>query len=816
MDYCTIVPFLDTIGGMPRISLNSSRAKLLIEKTIQLFLAAGSTAALAKMLNSELREKGEEMSLHPNRLHSLLSEDPSRGLNERTFDLIEQAADSLSKDPRTKVKALEAATRLRSDALDLLKFGGVNLEEVAGRLAIPQAVLNELLPNAVPVSPPQEETKAVNKPKSPDWSFQDIAVARCLDAIGARPAPRVGLILPTGAGKTRTALRIALFVLKSSPNGGRVLWITHRRNLRAQAHRELQKLLTSPGAQVPDGAVALLAERLDFVMLSEVSSHLEPAATAPALVIIDEAHHAAAASYASVLESEKSFPVLLLTATPNRTDGLPIGIDEIAYTITYRELAERGAILRPKFLDFPVTDFDWSRDAVQDLADYVVERSAQEFTKVLVLAPRVDRVEEFYEALRVRLANESDHPLDLDDLGYIHGARNSLGIDNEDFLARFATKPRAIVISAQLLLEGFDDPSVNTVIITYPTSSVIRLMQAAGRCVRYSPSKTSAYVVQARNDQIAYHFDHRWLYQEIDDFLRPELIDIDYGANRELNAEILAMLTKHNVNSATCQAILNNVHNLRVGDTCRLLLFGLPYYGALENFSKDATWGAFLEEPSNSETFRSIFNTFCSIGADVSDPSDFLLRDGVKHGLVKNLQADSDWMRYVALLTACYLAKREIHGPGFTEGWGRRPLQPHGHTTWLKYITFTYRPTVPPELVDFFADCHNAAQVQAEYVEHRALYRGAVKIPLILGGSEAFLLSEQQFHSLAEFLSQLREEILRVPPADQYAVFAAALVRLTVPTLPNRLLCRVESLLGDASRCFDFKSLLATSIGDVA
>jgi superfamily II DNA or RNA helicase len=801
---------------MPRISLHSPRAKALIEKTIGLFLAAGSTAALSKMLNSVLKGKGEELSLHPNRLHALLSEDPTRGLNERTFELIEQAVEGLSKDPRTALKVEQAATRLRSDALELLKFGGAKWDEVAGRLAIPQAVLNELLPNWVAPIQPQIETKIATQPKSPDWSYQDIAVARCLDALTARPSPRVGLILPTGAGKTRTALRIALFMLNSSPNGGRVLWITHRRNLRTQAHRELQKLLSSANGQVPDGAAALLGERIDFVMLSEVTGHLESAAVVPALVIVDEAHHAAAPSYVPILESGESFPILLLTATPNRTDSLPIGIDEIAYTITYRELAGRGAILRPTFLDFPVSDFDWSKPAIQDLADYVVEHSAQEFTKTLVLAPRVDRVEEFYDALRARLAEEPGHPLDLDDLGYIHGGRNSLGIDNEDFLARFAAKPRAVIISAQLLLEGFDDPAVNAVIITYPTSSVIRLMQAAGRCVRYAPDKMAAFVVQARNDQMAYHFDHRWLYQEIDDFLRPELVDIDYGTKDQLDAEVRSLLERHNVASVSCMATLDKIQTLHAGDTCRLLLYGLPYYGTQEGFARDAIWGAFLEEPGNSDAFRSIFNGFCAIGADVSDPSDFLIRDGMRHGLSKDLTPDSDWMRYVGLLTAGYFAKREIYGPGFNEGWGKRPHQRNGHTTWLKYVTLAYRPIVPPELVEFLVDCHNASTIQTEYLADKARFGGAVKIPLILGGSEAFLLAEPLYSSLMEFLGRLREEVAQVDPGDQYSSFAAALIKPGVPLVPNRLLARVESLLSDPARSLSFRQLSGHLIGDVA
>lgn len=798
---------------MARIGIGSARARELVRKTVPLFLAAGSTAALAKMLSARLREDGKKPPLHPNRLHTLLSEDSSRGLNESTFELIEEAVGGLLADPRLGVKAEETAERLRAEGLKLVQYGGAKWEDVAARLGVPQAVLSELLPS--PIQPGElKSSEVVAQPKAPDWSYQDVAVARCLDALTGGGSPRIGLILPTGAGKTRTALRIALFMLRGATTGGRVLWVTHRRNLRAQAHRELQKLLKSDSGQVPEGAAALLASRIDFVMVSEIGHALALASPEPVLVIIDEAHHAAASSYAPVLEPANTYPILLLTATPNRTDGLPIGIDEIAYTITYRELAERGAILRPKFLDFPVDDFDWSQSAIQDLADYVVERSAQEFTKVLVLAPRVDRVEEFYEALKARLSEELDHPLDLDDLGYIHGGRNSLGIDNEDFLSRFAAKPRAVVVSAQILLEGFDDPAVDTVIITYPTSSVIRLMQAAGRCVRFAPGKTAAYVVQARNDQIAYHFDHRWLYQEIDDFLRPELIDVEYGSHQELVTAVEVLLNKHNVAPAAYQSTLDKLQVLHPGDTCRVLLYGLPYYGGQESFATNASWGAFLETSGNSEAFRAVFNGFCAIGADISDPSDFLVRDGARHGITKDLQPHSDWMSYIGFLTAAYFAKREIYGPGFNEGWGKRPHQRNGQTTWLKYVSFSYRPAVPAEFVAFLADCHNALDVQARYLENKALYGGAVKIPLILGGSEAFLLSELQYGALIEFLGSLREELGQVEPKDQFAAYAGALLRPETPLLPQRLLARIEFLLGDPARAFSFKQPSEISIGD--
>lgn len=803
---------------MARLNVRSERVRRLVEqRVIPLFLAAGSTAALTKALNEALADSGAEGTLHPNRLHALLSDDVSRGLNEATLALVERAAElAAERDPALPARADEELARLRGEADRLRRFGGAAPDEVARRLGVPPAVAalvdEKAAANAAgALSELAEELTGGTtlELQSPDWSYQDTAVARCLAVFERRPTARVGLILPTGAGKTRTALRVVLALLaKLTTEKGPVYWVTHRKNLRAQAHRELQRILSQTQDQVPADATALLANRIKFVMVGDLSRLMDPAAVRPALIVVDEAHHAAAPSYQLVFEAPWPVPVLLLTATPNRTDRLPIGMDEIAFTITYRELAERGAILAPTFLDFPVDDFDWSPTAVRDLADYVVDRTAAEFTKVLVLAPRVDRVEEFHAALAERLAQVPGHPLDEDDVGFVHGGGNSLGVENEDFLALFAAKPRAVLVSAQLLIEGFDDPSINTVVLTYPTMSVIRLMQAAGRCVRYAPGKRAAYVVQARNDQIAYHFDQRWLYQEIDDYLRPELVDVDYGTVAELRERVRALLSDHNVDVATITRLCERIEALEPGETCRVLLYGLPYYGTHDAFAAAARWGAVLETTETSSALRGLFNGFCGLGAELSDPSDFLARDGAAYGIVKDLRPGSRWLQFSGLLTACYFASREVHGPEPAEASsGSRPYRRAGPTTWLKYVTFHFRPAVPQRLAAFLRDCHNAAEIEAAFLESPVGHTAAVKVPLPLGGFEAFLLDASAVAELDDAAYQLRTHLAEAEPGEQFGVLAAFLAGARCRHVPARLLWRLEFLLGEAARTARILSL---------
>lgn len=791
---------------MARVSILDQRVRDLVDnKLVPFFLAQRSTAALSKALNESLADGA---TIHPNRLHALLSGDMSRGVNEATIGLVEQAVGEFQhKHSDWEQRAEKRLAELRAEVHHLREARRLTDDEIIKRLGVPMAVANRILDKnfiatalGVPTtSSPKVESKTISKPKAPDWSYQDTAISHSLEAFRQRPHSKVGLILPTGAGKTRTALRIVLEKMARSPdNSGLVYWVTHRKNLRTQAHRELQKLLSTGKGQVPDDAAALLANRIKFVMVSELATILADDAPPPLLVVVDEAHHAAAPSYQPIFTAKYPVPALFLTATPNRTDLLPIGIDEIAFTITYRELEERGCIVMPQFEPFPVQDFEWSEEQVRDLADYVIDRCEGEFTKVLVLAPRIERVEEFYEALikAHALAKVQGHPLDAGDIGFIHGSGNSLHTDNDDFLDIFAGKPRAILVSAQLLLEGFDDPAINTVVLTYPSTSLVRLMQAAGRCVRYFPGKNTAYVVQAHKPELAYYFDQRWLYQEISDYLRPELIDIDYSSPEDLRQKVSDLLIRANVKEPIRKRILSRIEPLVPGETCRILLYGLPYYGAPERYDDLAQWGAFLEYQANSVAFRGIFNTFSERGATLSDPTDFLTREGARFGVAKDLSPGSTWSEMMEVLTAGYFAREEIYGSNQMAKLSR-PSRRHGPTTWLRYVSFKFRPALPPALSEFFADCYNQRELVAAYLDGAARYSIAVKIPLPLSGHEGWLLSAVEAAAFEAGVGALLTELKEVTAAEQFGVLARFLASRDERVLSLRLFQRLEAFLGE-------------------
>ncbi|MFZ5456970.1 MAG: DEAD/DEAH box helicase [Pseudomonadota bacterium] len=314
---------------MARLSIQSEQVKHLVDtQVLPLLLATGTVGALTKLLNEKLLNTGAQSRLHPNRLHTLLSNDATRSLNEATVGMIEQAARAALESDRTIAEQAAIAFKsLQADARELRAFSASSLDEVAERLSIPPALAARLLDEAPSLAGAKAfgargstgTTPLQHEP--PDWSYQDTAVARCVDAFSRRPAGRVGLVLPTGAGKTRTALRIVLTMLEKNLDiEAPAYWVTHRRNLREQAYRELQRLIAAQERFRDGERLAELARRIKFVMVGDLTPLLEGAATRPALIIVDEAHHAAAPSYQPVFANPWAAPVLLLTATPNRSD----------------------------------------------------------------------------------------------------------------------------------------------------------------------------------------------------------------------------------------------------------------------------------------------------------------------------------------------------------------------------------------------------------------------------------------------------------------------------------------------------------------
>ena len=129
---------------------------------------------------------------------------------------------------------------------------------------------------------------------------------------------KVLIVMPTGGGKTCTAAEACRQHVNAE--GGRVLWVAHRRELIKQGRDTLERYGLRVGAFGLNSAAPVQVESIQSLV------HPKRREVPPAtLVVADEAHHLLAEEWRKLAEMYKECLLIGLTATPERGDGQPLG-----------------------------------------------------------------------------------------------------------------------------------------------------------------------------------------------------------------------------------------------------------------------------------------------------------------------------------------------------------------------------------------------------------------------------------------------------------------------------------------------------------
>lgn len=164
--------------------------------------------------------------------------------------------------------------------------------------------------------------------------------------------------LPTGVGKTHLALAVA-------EEFERVLFLVHRTELLQQTIASYRAAYGArPVATIAAGdRGAVMGAHLTVGMIQTVAGRLDRyRPTLFDLVIVDEAHHAMAREWRTVIEHFKPALHLGLSATPERQDGAPLShlYSVLAYHMTVADAVREGALVEPVALEVQ-TGTDLSR-----------------------------------------------------------------------------------------------------------------------------------------------------------------------------------------------------------------------------------------------------------------------------------------------------------------------------------------------------------------------------------------------------------------------------------------------------------------------
>lgn len=334
--------------------------------------------------------------------------------------------------------------------------------------------------------------------------YQERAKTRTLEAFAASTRA-VMICLATGTGKTYTAADV-IRELGVGRDGRTVLWVAHLRELLDQAERSIKAQI--PGVSIGyevDNRHASKENQVIFGTIQGLSGArgarlLHAFANRLVLLVIDEAHRSASASYRHLIHAIKQgcprSRILGLTATPNRTDKVTLAdlYDEIAYSYSTRDAIFDGYLVAPRGYRISTsTTLKGVKSSGGDFAEgelarriNTVERNElginawlkyADKAKTLVFCAGVEHAEAVAARFRERgisaaavYGNSKKFPMP-------DGKRKQIF---KDFRAGRIT----VLCGAQLFVEGFDDPSVECVVFLRPTKSSIYYQQALGRSLR--------------------------------------------------------------------------------------------------------------------------------------------------------------------------------------------------------------------------------------------------------------------------------------------------------------------------------------------
>jgi superfamily II DNA or RNA helicase len=314
-----------------------------------------------------------------------------------------------------------------------------------------------------------------------------------------------------GWGKTFTALHLA------HKFGQKTLVITHTAALRDQWCEEVEVLFgTKPGV-IGGGRVDHADHFITVANIQTLSKHTTDLAKEFGTIILDEAHHCPATTFAATVDAFHARYRIALSGTMIRKDGKHILFKDYfgpvvykppqSHTLTPRvHIVKSGITLKPgaAWVD-KVTDLLNSENYREFIAG-IARLHISEGHSVLVIADRVEFLNKVKEYIG-------------EDCAVITGDTEfeERKLIKEQILSG---EKRAIAGSRQIFSEGISINALSCVILAAPMSNDSLLEQIAGRVQRMHEGKLSPLVVdinfagyadkKQNNDRLAFYLRKGW------------------------------------------------------------------------------------------------------------------------------------------------------------------------------------------------------------------------------------------------------------------------------------------------------------------
>jgi len=313
--------------------------------------------------------------------------------------------------------------------------------------------------------------------------------------------------LPTGSGKT------LIFLKYLRENSKEALIIVPTLDLQYQIYESALSFYHKDEVFLKTGFCKFKPSAIYIIVAPSLSSK----ATKDFLysrtldhIIIDEAHKSLCKTYTDFLDYYEEFglidginlKLIGFTATPERLDGKSLlkVFDEITYKKNIYDLIIQGHLCNIKCfkiktklkIESKVSSGDFRPIEMQKLDTYSRNKLIYDTyienclgKKTLIFCISVDHAEKIADYLRQEKGIKAFH---------ISG-RQSI-THRKKTLLKFKTDEIDVLTNCQLLTEGFDEPSIQCLIIARPTKSKSLYCQMIGRGARKFPNKNYCEVYE--------------------------------------------------------------------------------------------------------------------------------------------------------------------------------------------------------------------------------------------------------------------------------------------------------------------------------
>ena len=400
-------------------------------------------------------------------------------------------------------------------------------------------------------------------PAYPMHPYQTAMVHKVEDVLNNSDDKKCMVHLPTGAGKTRTAMNLACQHLRQNKKG-LVLWLADTSELCDQAFDEFEKAWGALGDReikiysyyasteislggIDSGMLIAGLQKMYAGKKNQRAILYELLREHVSLIIFDEAHKAIARTYAQIVEDMfstiGSTKLIGLTATPGRKlenddedeklaaffGKNKVTMQVAGYSSPINYLVEEGYLAKANFKNVvyegstilhadEFSNKNYSSQIIEYLSDdaarnkkllEVIKHEYEQGSSTIVFACSVEHARKL--AILLSFEGITAYSIDSDQDDSVSRAYK---------ISEYKNKNVRVLINYWILTAGFDAPVTNVAIIARPTDSLVQYSQMAGRAMRGIKSKGNkeCTIYTVRDDIPAFksvisafsHWDSLW------------------------------------------------------------------------------------------------------------------------------------------------------------------------------------------------------------------------------------------------------------------------------------------------------------------